>query len=433
MKTKQQQFILLSIFVTLSIFSNLKANATEQNDSLFKFNIYGFVRNDFAFDSRRTYAAVGELFSFLPYDTKFSINGCDENAIPSTRLLAVTSRIGFDVYSPTYTNNFNINAKIEADFCGGGTSIVFMRIRQAYTSLNWKKHSILVGQTWHPLSGEIIPHIVSLNTGTPFNPFSRAPQLRYFFKSNGFNLNAALIYQLQYNSPGPEGNSTKYQIFSGLPEFYIGTKYNYKGFEIGLGGEFMQIKPRRFGIDEENNKYKVNETVNSFVGQLHCIYTYKSFEIKAKTTLGQNMGHLLMMSGYGIDKITQTTSGKTQYHYTPFTQSATWFTASMRTNNPKHNLCATVFGGYMQNLGAKHDIIKDAYYRGFNNIDKVARVAPSVNYLYHGLQIGLEYEYTGVMYGDVNPNYTVSNTHLVNNHRIYAILVYKFNHIFTSK
>jgi len=43
------------------------------------------------------------------------------------------------------------------------------------------------------------------------------------------------------------------------------------------------------------------------------------------------------------------------------------------------------------------------------------------------LKAGIEYEYTGVYYGDINPNCTVTNTHLVGNHRASLVVLYYFD------
>ncbi len=428
---KKIHLIILMVFLAMPC---LKAQTPE--DSVFKFSLYGFVRNDFAYDSRKTMGAVGELFSFLPYDEKLNIDGSDENAVPNTRLLAVVSRLGFNFATPTYKNDFNITAKIEADFCGGGTNIFFVRIRQAYAALNWRKmHNLTVGQTWHPLTINMLPNIVSLNTGAPFNPFSRTPLIQYNFSLKGVKLSAAAIYQFQYNSPGPEGNSTAYQVQGGLPEFYIGADYKAAGFNIGIAGEFMQIRPRHFDT-ASGDKLRVNEHVNSWVGQLYLGHSSKNVDVKVKTTLGQNMGHILMMSGYAATGAKTLASGATQHSYSAISQSATWATLAYHTNKPTHNVTATVFAGYMRNLGTGKDLVAGAtpYTRGPGNIHQMGRVAPSVIYSHRcGLQVGVEYEYTGVNYGTLNSDATVTPTRLVNNHRIYAMLVYNFSHTFKSR
>lgn len=403
-----------------------EAAKTATEDDKFEFEIYGFVRNDFTYDTRRTLASVSELFSFIPYDNDFDEAGQDLNAVPSARFVSIISRFGFNVVSPLY-EKLRISAKIEADFCGQANYISLMRIRHAHVKFNWPHHHILVGQGWHPMSGDLLPEIISLNTGAPFNPFSRAPQIRYdAYIGNTLTLTTAAIYQFQYTSPGPKGNSTAYQIFGGLPEFYAGITSSGKQWKIGFGAEYMQLRPTN-----EIDDMKTTASVQSFATQLFAKYTTKHCDISAKSVYGQNLAHLLMMSGYaeyGYDGKDPTT-----IKYTPLTQSATWLTMGYRTVNPVHNVRLCVLGGYMKNFGTKHDVTGNIFVRGFDNIEQIFRVAPSVKYSFKDLNIGLEYEYTGVMYGTAQPNMIVTDTHRVDNHRAYLICIYNFNNRFISR
>lgn len=62
------------------------------------------------------------------------------------------------------------SAKVEADFRGSGTSYSTVRIRHAYFNLAWNGSALLVGQTWHPLYGDVAPDILNLNMGAPYQP-----------------------------------------------------------------------------------------------------------------------------------------------------------------------------------------------------------------------------------------------------------------------
>ena len=423
-KLKTTLFILLALMFSTSAIAN-DTTKIEPKQEPYEMEVYGFVRNDFTFDSRKTMAAVGELFSFIPMDNQLNSMGEDLNAVPSSRLLAVVSRLGFNFKSPTFNGMF-INAKIETDFCGAGANYNMFRIRHAWVGLNCKHHQLLAGQSWHPMSGDLLPNIVSLNTGAPFNAFSRAPQVRYNAKAGNVTLSAAAIYQLQYPAPGPKGNSTDYQVFGGLPEMYLGVTYAANGLKIGIGGEYMSLRPRTTTMLPDSSTVKVNETVNSIATQLFAQYSGKNFTVAAKSIYGQNTGHLLMMSGYGYYGVKEDGYSR---NYAPLTQSATWLTLAYHTAKEKHNVRATVLGGYMKNFGARHDL-DGVYVRGYDNIDQIFRVAPSIQYLYKGLVLGVEYEYTGVMYGTPQANFSVAGDHLVGNHRAYVMLVYNFSHKF---
>lgn len=413
--------LIVSLMTSVAVLANDTTKSAKKANP-YELEIYGFVRNDFTFDSRKTLASVGELFNFIPMDNQFNSLGEDLNAEPSARLLAVVSRLGFNVKSPEF-NGMHFNAKIETDFCGAGANYNMFRIRHAYVGLNWKHHQIIAGQAWHPMSGDLLPSIVSLNTGAPFNAFSRAPQLRYNAKINAVTLSAAAIYQLQYTSTGPDGASNKYQVFGGTPELYLGATYAANGLKVGIGGEFMSLNPR--SLAEANDEMvKVDEQVNSIATQLFAQYSNKNFTVATKSIYGQNTGHILMMSGYGYG-INEDGSR----YYAPLTQSSTWLTLAYHTARENHNVRATVLGGYMKNFGANKELEK-VWVRGYDNIDQMFRVAPSIQYLFKGIVVGVEYEYTGVMYGTPQANFSVVGDHLVSNHRAYLMLVYNFSYKF---
>ena len=422
-KLKTSLFILLALVISVTAFAN-DTTKVEQKRNPYKFEVYGFIRNDFTYDSRKTLASVGELFNFIPMDEQLNSLGEDLNAVPSTRLLAVVSRLGFNFNSPEF-NGVRFNAKIETDFAGAGTSYFLFRIRQAYVGVKWQHHQIIAGQTWHPMSGDLLPSIVSLNTGAPFNAFSRTPLIRYNAFTGPVTLSAAAIYQMQYTSPGPDGSSTKYQVFGGMPELYVGATYAVNGLKVGIGCEYMSLRPRTTA-EYNGEMVKVKESVGSFATQLFAQYATKNFTVAAKSIYGQNTAHLLMMSGYGVCGVKA--DGYSRL-YSPLTQSSTWLTAAYHTARENHNIRATILGGYMKNLGAK-EALTEVYVRGYQNIDQMFRIAPSIQYLFKGLVIGIEYEYTGVMYGTPQANFAVAGDRLVNNHRTYVMLVYNFSHKF---
>ena len=136
---------------------------------------YGFVNNFFCYDSRRSLMVAEDLFNILPLDAKYDAAGHDENADPSVKFLAITTRMGMDLTGPEVFGA-QTTAKIETDFGGYSATGTLLRIRQAYTALTWEgdnRSYLLVGQTWHPLSGDLKPDVFSLATGSPFNPFNR--------------------------------------------------------------------------------------------------------------------------------------------------------------------------------------------------------------------------------------------------------------------
>ena len=111
----------------------------------------------------------------------------------------------------------NVSAKLEADFyagVSGVTGTALFRLRQAYVTLAKGGFSAKIGQTWHPMAADM-PHVFSLNTGAPFGPFSRTPEVVLEGKlSDSVTLTGALLWQMQYTSAGPEGASVSFHDIS---------------------------------------------------------------------------------------------------------------------------------------------------------------------------------------------------------------------------
>ena len=193
-------------------------------DKAVKAEVYGFVRNYFTYDSRSCVQSNEGLFNMLPNDVKPGVDGEDLNEIPSVRFLSMTTRFGLNVTGPEIFGAKS-SAKFESDFCGASSGTAFnLRIRQAFTKLAWEHSDLLVGQAWHPMSGDLMPEVFSLATGAPFNPFNRSPQVRYNYTPvKALSFTAAALYQYQYGSVGLDGKtSNTYSRNALVPEFFVG-------------------------------------------------------------------------------------------------------------------------------------------------------------------------------------------------------------------
>ena len=96
-----------------------------------------------------------------------------------------------------------------------------------------------------------------------------------------------------------------------------------------------------------------------------------------------------------------------------------------------------LFLGYQKNLGlADKDysimgIVPELYMKkGVNNINSIYRLAPSVSYNTKAFNIGLEYELTGVAYGNLDPSdgmvHNDDNLRQVLGHRFCLLVKYNF-------
>ena len=392
--------------------------------------LYGFIRNYACFDTRESMTSNSEQFYYMPKDEKLDANGEDINEQPNMMLLSITTRLGLNITGLEFLGA-KTSAKIESDFAGFGTSNTVLRIRQAYAKMEWEKNSILAGQAWHPMMGDMMPDVFSLETGAPFTPFSRTPQVRYDYKNKGFTLTATALYQYQYTSYGPDGASFNYARNAIVPELYFQAMYKNGGFMIGAGVDLLTLKPRQSYTMESTDEsgatvtgtYKCKEDpVVSISPTVFASYKKGNWGVKGRFTYAQNAAHLSMISGYGVTAVNE--NGEQEYG--SINSASGWVDVTYKKTLKKGFLTFCCFAGYTKNLGCKDEFTGPIYMRGEKNMDNMWRIAPSVLYTHNAMQIGIEYNPTTVAYGTPDSQYKMSDTHNVTNHRICAMLKYNF-------
>ena len=447
-------YLILSVaLLSLCALTVSAADKEQKAEPKNNFKLYGFIRNYFIFDSRESVSGTGDLFYYLPKDVKMNEDGSqDLNATSSFRFLALTSRLGVDV-SGYNIGNVHFGAKIEGDFYSGlgsasdvkgyfpsntkisGTATA--RLRQAFATVTWKelgedkKNSVAlkVGQAWHPMAADH-PHLFSLEVGAPFGPFSRTPlvQMDANLGSN-WVVSAAAIWQQQYQSAGPVGASALYMKYGKTPELYAALAYKSKGFLFRAGVDMVSIKPRVLGTSN-GVTVKVSDRKTSVLGYVYTQYSNKKFAVKAKSTFGQGGEHMNLMSGYA--KVGENSDGS--WNYASMRNSSSWVSMSYGKKWQ-----GVLFLGYVKNLGlaeaASGPLAKgDVYFcgNGFSNINQMYRINPQLIYNIGKMNIGLEYQWTSVQYGEYeNGNLNAhaladKNLHWVGNNRVNVMVKYNF-------
>ena len=268
----------------------------------FSYKFYGQVRGDLFYNSRANAEIVDGLFHLYPKDKNLDADGNDLNATANGSFYLLYSRLGVDVTGPNIGKAVT-TAKLEADFRGSGSNWAVLRIRHAYVNLDWGKSAVLVGQTWHPLFGDVSPQMLNLSTGAPFQPFNRSPQIRYRYTSGkGLQLTGAVLWQLQYLSAGPNGKSEEYIKNSCIPEVYVSADYKVDGLIAGVGMEVLSLKPRQ-QTTVDDRVYKVNERVTSLSFEAHAKYMTQDWVIAGKTLLASNLTQACMLGGYAVTSV----------------------------------------------------------------------------------------------------------------------------------
>ena len=464
---KKTVLILTILMMSFPAFAADKAEVKESPKNHFK--LYGFIRNYFVFDSRESVSGTGDLFYYLPKDVAMK-DGIDVNDTPSFRFLALTSRLGVDV-SGYNIGNVHFGAKIEGDFYAGlsnssnaNASVYFpgnskisgtaqARLRQAYATVTWKELplgkedkasvGLKIGQAWHPMAADH-PHLFSLEVGAPFGPFSRTPLVQMDANlGKNWVVSAAAIWQMQYQSTGPVGASAIYMKYGMTPEIYAAVAYRNKSLLVRLGADMVSIKPRVLGT-KEGATVKVSDRKTSLLYYAYAQYSYKTFAVKAKTTYGQGGEHMNLMSGYA--KVGENADGS--WNYASMRNSSSWLSLSYGKKWQ-----GVLFLGYVKNLGLADPVAtgflkkEDVYFcsNGFSNLNQMYRINPQIMYNIGKMNVGLEYQWTAVQYGDYTKSvvdvkdgqpvtYTTlngralatDNLHWVGNHRINLMVKYNF-------
>ncbi|MFI3320706.1 MAG: DcaP family trimeric outer membrane transporter [Rikenellaceae bacterium] len=383
------------------------------------FNFYGFVRSDFYYDSRVSAAAFHDIFYLYPLDESLDSQGVDLNDDAASSFFAFITRLGVDI-SGKKIGSADATAKVEVDFGGYGSYNYLLRLRHAYLNLAWKGgHSLLVGQTWHPLFGTVMPTMCNVSTGAPFQPFSRAPQVRYSYRTGGWNFLVAALSQLQYTSSGPEGTSAQYMMDGCTPELYAGFDYYNGGWQFGGGVDLTTIAPRTESVCN-GETYKVDERLTSLSGEVHMRYHNKMWNINAKSILASSLDHMAMLGGYGVTSDDPITG---EQEYTPLKNSTSWLNITYG-NRWK----PSVFVGYTKNLGSSESLVSaDKIYGRGTNIDQLLGVNLAMTYNIPNFSVGVEYSTSTAWYGDINlDSGKVENTHDITNNRIVGIVTYFF-------
>ena len=407
-------------------------------ESVPQVKVYGFIRNYYALDTRESVAGTEDFFYYLPKDQNM-VDGKDLNEQTSLRFAALTSRLGLNITGYEY-EGLKFGAKFETDFYNGLTGVTgtaVLRLRQAYLTVGKDGWTVKAGQAWHPMAADL-PDVFSLNTGSPFGPFSRTPQVTLDYAlDNNFALTASALWQMQYTSSGPAGASANYIKYGCTPELYAGLNFTSGPLLMRAGIDMLSIKPR-----VNNGKAKVSDRITTWSPFFYGQYKEGLFSAKLKTILAESGEHMFLNGGYGISA--ENSDGS--YDYTPTRNSSTWL-----------SLCYgkkvqwILFCGYVKNFGTKDDLYgsvngyapaSNLYFskNSFSNMNQMWRITPTVVKNIGKFALGLEYELTSVQYGDyvtktIN-NVAVSclgsdglakdNLHWITNNRIQALVKFSF-------
>jgi hypothetical protein len=411
---------LLSALIIISLNTFSQGFVTAKN---IKVDLSGFVRNDFIYDSRRNLDACDQLLEMYPLKPLYDSQGEDINAQPSAKFLNTFSRIGFN-FSGLEMGKSKISAMIEIDFTGG-TQTPTVRLRHAYTLVNWPKSKLLVGRTWHPTFIEkVFPVVLNENTGLPFQVFNRSPQVRFTYNfAPKFDFIAAAVYQYDYSNTGPSGKTYQYQRDAVVPNLHGQIQYYNQNWVLGAAVDWKSIQPRTSTTSTTIIKrtYVTNEKLSTWAALAYLKYSKEKFLVMAKSMYGQNVCESLLPSGYAVASLDTVTGAET---YTPLNHLYNWINVVYGKTWQ-----VGMYAGYLKNFGTSDNPIGPFYgMPGASEIDHIYKISPQLIYNYKNFMFGCELSWTTAGYGITNLNNKakVENAENVTNFRNMISIAYKF-------
>ena len=412
--------LLIASFVALSFTGySQTTTTTAPAEKEWDVSLYGFVRTDYIWDTRKSAQVREYNLNLYPLDEALDANGKDMNDAGASNFLSVVSRLGVKAKGPNVWGA-KTSATLEGDFFGNTEgSIGQFRLRHAFASLEWSKTTVTMGQTWYPtFIPEVFPGVANFSTGIMFNPFGWASQIRVK-QSLSKNISFALTAYKEREfttATATGGTQNSASINSSIPTFHGQFQFKNKNWIAGLGAEFKSLQPLTV-----SNGLVSDEKVNSlsFVGYLK--YNNDKFHIKAYGITGENMYNLVMLGGFAG----YTTPGQVEKYEATKTTSL-WI--DVASNGAK--VAPGFFFGYTKNDGTGKDGATALYMRGISGargVDNVWRTSARVDFKQNKFRITPELEYTAATWGDLKSDASVDgNTTNMGNFRAMISCAYSF-------
>lgn len=428
------------LLITLSIPFIVIAQEKKEEPK-FGINFTGFVKTDLFYDTRQTVNIREGHFLLYPENITNDANGKDINAKPSFNILSIQTRIRGAISAPD-AFGAKTSGVIEADFFGNAGSglddVNGFRLRHAFVKLSWARTELLAGQYWHPMFvAESFPGVISFNTGSPFQPFSRNPQIRLSHSVGSLKLIGALFAQRDFATIGPEYvflngkyssstiTSSRFMRNAGIPNLHFQVQYTPKstGHLVGAGIDYKTIQPELFTVNAAAFKrFESSEKLSSLSALAFAKLKLNPLTLQVTGIYAQNAADMVMLGGYAVAQVSDTATGVKEF--TNLNTGSFWLDAITTGKRVQFGL----FTGYTMNMGTSENVNTSTYYARGSTIDHIFRVSPRVVFSSGKLDIALELEHTIAAYGKITPSSKVELTDLqtVSNTRALLAFIYKF-------
>lgn len=397
----------------------------EKKEKPVEVKVSGFILNNMFLDTRKNDDALDGLVLLFPKPALMNSKGEDLNDVENATLLSFASRLRFAITGPDALGA-KTSGYMEYDFTARANSVT-ARFRQAWARLAWEKDELLVGRAWHPLASmDVIPSVMALSIGAPFQPFNRSEQITYTHKFGKTNLILSALYQNDYTNNGPLGKSYTYQTNALLPNLHAQLKYKSDNVIAGAGFDYKLLKPRNEIVAADKSKSKADETVGCYAILAYGQVKSGKLTVSGKSIYAANVSESLMPGAFAVSSYDALT-GKEEY--TTYKHFFIWGNISYGGN-----LKASLFGGFFKNLGASDNIVAPTTSLpttvfGFGEtIGEMIRIAPTVSYTSGKVVLAFEIEHNIAAYGTINyeKKGKVTGASKIDGTRLSATMYYNF-------
>ncbi|MBT3217206.1 MAG: hypothetical protein HOD97_02630 [Candidatus Marinimicrobia bacterium] len=336
----------------------------------------GFIKFDSFWNSRQVISAREGHFYLYPAN-KLDSSNTDLNSDPLINMVLFQSRVWLQIHGYS-AFQANLTGKLEVDFFGTGTGLENnLRLRHAFIKMSWTKIEFLFGQYWSPLfTVDVFPQVVNFNTGVPFQPFARFPQISIQWKiTKSLHLLGSASMQLDAFQ---EISGKNVQQRSGLPGFHLHSIWKQSKMLFGIGGYTKSLKPEKGGDILQSNAFTIYSKL-----------ALKHLNFRMKYISGNDLADHIMLGGYvKIDHF-----DKEVPSFYPTMLKSAWIDLEFLLSNTRFGL----FAGYTENNGIDTHISQDdvsTFEARSSEILSVIRVSPRIVWERNSLRFALEYDRT---------------------------------------
>ena len=356
--------------------------------------LYGYVRGEFAYDSRQVVAAREGNYIDLAAP-KFE----EGASVANFNGWGVESRLGVKIAGPEFFG-MKSEALIESHFFGSSdANINGLALRHAYVKLSNDDIEIMAGQYWHPMFvTNVSPGTYNFNAGSPFQPFNRSPQIRFSTKGN-VRFTAAAITERDFASVViGNGNAAK----SGFPAFHAQLQFGDDSKFVGGFGANLKTTKNLYGVDKDEEYYG-----NTFNGRNLSAWNFLAYAKanfgpviwKGYANYGNNPSELLQLGGVSVDENYKLYNNRTFSFWSEFSGN---FSPSFEWG---------VFGGYTRDNGFKEHTAYDIKTKFGKEIFigediptyltplSTWRISPRLGWKSGNTKLAAELDYTATTYG----------------------------------